>query len=356
MVDRAMEEGAVGLSTGLIYLPGTFSKTEEIIELAKVAARHDGIYTSHMRNEGLHIIDALNELIRVASEAQIRAEVSHIKLSGKSAWGRANQVLAVIEKARDEGLDITQDQYMYTASSTGIGTLIPSDVREGGREKLVARLADPVEKTKIVTRMKEILKTRGQNDYGYAVIASYATDATVNGKTIPQVAKQKRGSDSLDDQIELILEIESSGGASGVFHGIAEDDLQGFLKHPNTMIASDSSVRAFNEGIPHPRGYGNNARMLARYVRELHLLRLEDAIRRMTSLPATTFRLKNRGLLREGYWADIVIFDPQKVQDCATFNDPHHYATGIPYVLVNGIAVVANEEHTDARPGRALRN
>lgn len=173
---------------------------------------------------------------------------------------------------------------------------------------------------------------------------------------IPQAAKAKRGSDSLDDQIELILELESNGGAQGVFHGINEEDLQTFMRHPNTMYASDSGIREFGKGVPHPRGYGNNARVLARYVRELHVLKLEDAIRRMTTLPAETFRLKERGQLREGNWADVVVFNPATVQDNSTYNDPHHYATGIQYVLVNGVEVIKNGEHTGARPGMALRH
>ncbi|MCS6861348.1 MAG: amidohydrolase family protein, partial [Abditibacteriales bacterium] len=309
-----------------------------------------------IRGEGTTILNALDELFRIAREAKIRAQISHIKLSGKAAWGRADEVLAAIEKARADGLDITQDQYVYTASSTGISQLIPARARVGGREKFVERLSDPDEKAKIVAQMKENLQRSGRDSYAYAVIASYRADPSLNGKNIAEAAKVKRGSDSLDDQIELILEIEKTGGASGVFHGINEDDLQKFLQHPNTMIASDSGVRGFGEGVPHPRGYGNNARVLARYVRELKLLRLEEAIRRMTSLPATTFRLKDRGVLREGAWADLVIFDPQKVQDLATFNDPHHYATGILHVFVNGVAVVKDGEHTGARPGKALRH
>jgi len=208
----------------------------------------------------------------------------------------------------------------------------------------------------MIAEMKQNLKKGGRDDYGYAVIASYNHVPSLNGLNIVEVVKKHRGGDSLDDQIELILDIQSNGGASGVFHGIHEDDLQQFLRHPNTMFASDSSVRKYQEGVPHPRGYGNNARVLARYVRELKLLRLEDAIRRMTSLPATTFRLRDRGAVREGAWADLIVFDPAKVQDHATFNDPHHYATGFAWVLINGIAVVKNDEHTGARPGRALRH
>jgi N-acyl-D-amino-acid deacylase len=204
--------------------------------------------------------------------------------------------------------------------------------------------------------MKDKLRRGGQHDYSYAVIASYQPDPSLNGLNLVEAARKARGSDSLDDQVELILEIHKNGGAGGVFHGISEDDLRVFLQHPNTMFASDSGVRKFQEGVPHPRGYGNNARVLARYVRELKLLRLEDAVRRMTSLPATAFRLKDRGVLREGAWADLVVFNPAKVQDEATFSNPHHYATGLAWVFVNGIAVVRNDEHTGARPGQTLRN
>lgn len=354
MVELAMEDGAVGLSTGLIYLPGTFAKTEEIVELARVAASYEGIYASHMRSESSEIFEALDEVFRIAREAGIRAEVSHIKLSGKSNWGQTAKVIAALERARADGLDITQDQYVYTASSTGISQLVPEKYREDG--KFTNNLADPEQKARLISEMKANLKKSGRDDYAYAVIASCKHDPSLNGLNIVEAAKKKRGSDSLDDQIELILDLQTKGGASGVFHGIDEDDLQQFLRHPNTMVASDSGVRKFKDGVPHPRGYGNNARVLARYVRELKLLRLEDAIRRMTSLPAATFRLKDRGVVREGAWADLIVFDPEKIQDRATFNDPHHYASGVAWVLVNGVPVVKADEHTGARPGKILRH
>ena len=356
LVSQAMKDGAVGLSTGLIYLPGTFSKSEEIVELAKVAAAYDGIYTSHMRHEDTRIYEALDEVFRVAREAHIRSEVSHIKLAGPSAWGQANRVLEVIEKARAEGLDITQDQYVYTASSTGISQLIPDSAREGGHKRFLERLADPEQKAKIVEEMKRMVTSKAHKDLSYAVIASYRADKSLNGMNIAEAAKAKRGSDSLDDQIEMVLDIEKNGGASGVFHGMNEDDLKVFLRHPNTMIAADSGVRRFGEGVPHPRGYGNNARVLARYVRELNVLRLEDAIRRMTSLPSNTFHFADRGQLRPGFWADVVVFDPARIQDLATYKDPHHYPEGIPFVLVNGIPVIKDGQHTGAKAGQALRH
>lgn len=356
LVEQAMKDGAVGLSTGLIYLPGVFSKTDEITELAKVASAYDGIYTSHMRYEDNQIYKALDEVFRVAREAHIRAEVSHIKLSGPIAWGQADKVLAYIEKARAEGLDITQDQYAYTASSTGISQLIPESAFDGGRSKFRERIEDSKEKAKIVEEMEKGLSRKGRKDFSYAVIAFYRHDKSLNGLNIAEAAKAKRGSNSVADQIEMILEIQKNGGAQGVFHGMSEEDLQKFMRHPNTMIACDSGLRKLGEGVPHPRGYGNNARVLGKYVRELKVLKLEDAVRKMTSLPANTFHFKGRGELREGNWADIVVFDPAKVSDPATFNDPHHYAVGIPYVFVNGFAVIKDGEHTGAKAGQALRH
>ncbi len=354
-VEQAMKEGAVGLSTGLIYLPGSFSKTDEIVELAKVAATHGGIYASHMRAETVKIFDALEELFRVAREAKIPAEVSHLKLSGPSAWGKAGEVLAVLDRARAEGLSITHDAYAYTASSTGLSQLIPDRAREGTREDFIARLADPQQKAEILAEMQRTRERQGRTDYGYAVIARFDADPALNGKTLTQAAMLKRGADTLDDQIELIFDIEREGGASAVFHGMSETDLQAFLGHPLTMIASDGGPRLLGEDVPHPRSYGNNARILGRYVRELKVLSLEEAIRRMTSLPAQTFHLQDRGILKPGAFADIVIFDPEKVNDPATFDDPHHYAEGFTDVVVNGGIVLRHGEMTEARTGGPLR-
>jgi N-acyl-D-amino-acid deacylase len=355
MVRQAMEDGAVGLSTGLIYMPGAFSKTDEIVELAKVIAPYDGIYASHMRHEDTEILKALDEVFTIAREAGVRAEVSHIKLSGPTAWGRASDVLAYIEKARSEGLDVTQDQYSYTASSTGMSQLIPEKARDGGNKKFLERLADPETKAGIKKQMIESLRRKGREDFAYAVIASYRHNKSLNGKNIVQASQVLRGSSTLDDQVETILEIQSNGGAAGVFHGMSEEDLRVFMQHPFTMVAADSGLREYGVGVPHPRGYGNNARVLARYVREHNILRLEDAIRKMTSLPANTFHLKNRGVLLEGAWADVVVFDPESVKDTATFDDPHHYPEGIPHVVVNGVFVLKNGTHTQAKAGQCLR-
>jgi N-acyl-D-amino-acid deacylase len=356
LVDQAMKDGAVGFSTGLIYLPGTFAKTDEIVELARVIAPYGGIYTSHMRHEDARIFQALDEVFQVAREAHVRAEVSHIKLSGENAWGQADKVLAYIEKARAAGLDITQDQYAYTASSTTLRQLIPDEAFDGGETNFFKYISDPDRKARLAGEMKATLKNRHRQDYAYAVIADYPHDKSLNGLDLVRAAKKLHDSDSLDAQIESIFEIQTNGSGSGVFHGMDEPDLQKFMQHPNTMIACDSGIRIFGEGVPHPRGYGNNARVLGRYVRELHVLRLEDAIRKMTSLPANTFQFAHRGELRVGNWADIVVFDPARVLDMATYDDPHHYPIGIPDVLVNGVLVIKDGEHTDARPGQALRH
>ncbi len=356
LVTKAMDDGAVGLSTGLIYLPGTFSKTDEIIELTKVVASYGGIYASHMRGESHpRIFDSINELGRIAREAKIRAQVSHLKISGPNGWGRADEVIALLNKLQSEGLDITQDQYAYTASSTGIATLVPTSAREGGTKEFVARISDAENKASIVQQMKTGLEEAARKDYTYAVVASYRRDPRLNGKTVPEAAKLLRGSDTLDDQIETVFEIVANGGAQGVFHGINEQDLQQFLVLPHTMIASDSGPRKYQDGVPHPRGYGNNARILARYVRELKVLTLEVAVQKMSSLPAQTFRLKNRGELKPGFIADVVVFDPATVSDPSTFSDPHHYAAGFSDVIVNGVPVIQNTTFTAARPGRPVR-
>lgn len=356
LVRQGMEQGAFGISTGLIYLPSVFAKTEEIIELSKVVSEYDGIYATHQRSESNEIFKSLDEIFRIAREGHLRAQISHLKLSGPANWGKASEVLAAIDRARSEGLDITQDQYAYTASSTGLAQLIPESAREGGRDKYLERLNNPETKAGIVEEMKKSLLKRQSDDYSYAVIAGYKPDPTCNGLNVVEVAMKMRGANTVDDQIETILEVEKNGGASAVFHGMSDADLEEFMKHPNTMFASDSGVRRFQKDMPHPRGYGNAARVLGEYVREKKVIRLEDGIRRMTSLPARTFRMKDRGELREGAWADVVVFAPELVSDPSTYKDPHHYATGMKYVFVNGTLVVENDQHNGARPGMILRH
>lgn len=355
LVDRAMKEGAVGMSTGLIYVPGSFAKTDEIIELAKVVAQHGGVYASHIRHETVRIFEALDEFLEITRKAGVRAELSHIKLSGPTAWGKAEEVLARLDQARAEGLEITHDLYAYTASSTGLRQTIPDSALEGTREDFIARLADPAQKAQIIDGMKGILARAGRKDYAYAVVARFADDPSLNGLTIPEAAKKSRGSDRLEDQIELLLDMEKRGGGSGIFHGMDERDLRVFLSHPLTAVASDGGPRRLGEDVPHPRSYGNNARILARYVRELKTLSLEQAVRRMTQLPAQTFHLKDRGVLKPGTYADLVIFDLEKIANPSDFKDPHHYSQGFSHVLVRGVPVIDAGQLTEARPGGPLR-
>lgn len=355
LIDRALQEGALGLSTGLIYLPGTFAKTEELVELARTVAARGGIYTSHMRYENYRIREALDEVVRIAREAKVRAHVSHLKLAGPAAWGQADDILAYLDHARADGLAISEDQYVYTASSTSLGAQILDEARAGGTELFRQRLADPVWKARIVDDMKQSLQKNRRPDYSFAVIANFKPDPRLNGKTVPEATQLLRGTTKLDDQIETILDIEARGGAQAVFHGMSESDLQKFLQHPCTMIASDSGPRKFGEAVPHPRGYGNNARVLGHYARDLRLLTLEEAVRRMTSLPARTFHLAQRGELQPGYVADLVIFDPATVSDPSTYGDPHHYATGFSDVIVNGVPVIRASKLTGERPGQPVR-
>jgi N-acyl-D-amino-acid deacylase len=354
IVEQGMRDGALGLSTGLIYVPGTYAKTDEVTALARVAARHGGVYATHMRNEGEHVLEAIRESIAIGESAGLPVEISHFKISNKKLWGQTAATIGLVREARGRGLQVTVDQYAYTASSTSLDSRLPSWVLEGGRNAGKTRLADKPTRERIVREMKDALKRSGFKDFSFAVVAGYEPNPAFNGKSIAEIAKSTRGKTDVTNQIEQILEMYAAGGAGMVYHGMSEPDVQNIMREPFTIIASDSGVRRYGEGAPHPRGYGNNARVLARYVRELHLLTLEDAIRKMTSLPAQTFRLADRGLLREGFAADIVIFDEAVISDRATYAAPHQYPSGISYVFVNGQEVFAEGQMTQARPGAAL--
>ncbi len=355
VVEQGMRDGAVGLSTGLIYVPGTYAKTDEVTALALVAARHGGIYATHMRNEGERVLEAIRESIEIGERAGLPVEISHFKISNKNLWGQTPATIGLVREARGRGLQVTVDQYAYTASSTSLDSRLPSWVLEGGREAGKTRLADPATRARVVKEIKDSLKRSGFKDFSYAMVASYAKNPAFNGKSIAAITKEARGKADTGSQIEQILEMYAAGGAAMVYHSMGEPDVQAIMREPFTMIASDSGVRRFGEGAPHPRGYGNNARVLGRYVRELRVLTLEDAVRKMTSLPAQTFRLRDRGLVREGFAADLVIFDEATIADRATFEQPHQYPAGISYVLVNGQTVFANGQMTQARPGVSLR-
>jgi N-acyl-D-amino-acid deacylase len=355
VVEQGMKDGAVGLSTGLIYVPGTYAKTEEIVALARVTAHYGGLYATHMRNEGDKVAEAIRESIQIGEQAGLPVEISHFKISNKKLWGQSPMTLGLVRDARARGLTVTVDQYAYTASSTSLDSRLPSWLRAGGLDEAKKRLADKATREKAISDTKDALKRSGFKDYSFAVVASYSPDKSFNGKSIAEITKQVRKKSDVTSQIEQMLEMYEAGGASMIYHGMDEGDVKRIMQEPFTMIASDSGVRQVDESVPHPRGYGNNARVLGRYVRELKLITLEDAIRKMTSLPAQTFGFRDRGLIREGFAADLVIFDENTIMDQATFDKPHQFPVGISYVIVNGETVLANGQMTEARPGVALR-
>lgn len=354
IVEQAMRDGAVGFSTGLIYTPGLYSKTDEVVALAKASAKYKGVYTSHMRNESDKVFDAINEAIDIGRQANMPVEISHFKV-GLPNWNKSSQMIAMVEKARLEGLDVTVDQYPYTASSTTLNVLLPDWLLDGGHDSVVKRLNNPAIHQKVVAEMITDMKRRGRKHFDYAVVAHCDNDTSINGKNIMDINLSRKRAATIPNEIETILEITKIGSASMVFHGMNEDDVQNIMKYPLTMVASDSGIRLFGSGVPHPRGYGSNARVLGYYVREKNLIRLEDAVRKMTSLPAQKFHLTGRGLLQPGMFADIVIFDAATVKDESTFEHPHAYSKGFKYVLVNGSITVDNFKHNGTRNGAILR-
>jgi len=354
VVEKAMREGAVGFSSGLIYVPGTYSKTGEVVQLAKAASKYGGTYASHIRNEGNEVVEAIKEAINIGEQAGMPVEISHFKISSKALWGQTPMTIGLVEDARRRGLSVTVDQYAYTASSTSLDARLPTWLLAGGREEGKKRLADPATREKIIKEMKEWLKEAKFKDYEFAYVASYRENPEFNGKNIKQITKLARGKDKLDEQIEQILEMYGKGGAQMVYQQMNEPDVKNIMRQPFTMIASDSGVRRLGAGVPHPRGYGNNARVLGRYVRELKIISLEDAVRKMSSLPAQTFGMRDRGLIREGFAADLVIFDENTVGDKATFEQPHQYAVGFSAVIVNGAVVFDGTKMTGAMSGRPL--
>ncbi|MGE5106248.1 MAG: N-acyl-D-amino-acid deacylase family protein [Sphingobacteriales bacterium] len=355
IVEDAMKNGAVGFSTGLIYIPGTYSKTEEVVRLAAVAAKYNGVYASHMRNEGDSIVQAINEAIYIGRINNMPVEISHFKVSGQNNWGRSNETVAMIERARNEGLDVTIDQYPYTASSTSLSTMMPDEILADGQDSIAARLNREETRKYVIDYMLKNLKKRKLKHFSYPVVASYKFDSTLNGKSIEEINLLKGRKHKAKEEATTVIEMMINGGAGMVFHGMGEKDVQYIMRYPFNMFASDASIRVFGQGMPHPRGYGTNARVLSKYVRDEKILSLEEAIRRMTSLPAQKFQLKDRGLLKEGMAADIVVFSEKEVSDKSTFEQPHRYSTGFKYILVNGAIVIEDGKHTGARSGIALR-
>ncbi|HEY5751015.1 MAG TPA: D-aminoacylase [Chryseolinea sp.] len=354
LVEQAMKDGAVGFSTGLIYVPGTYSKTPEVIGLAKAASIYNGVYASHIRDEGDHVTQAIEEAINIGRQAHMPVEISHFKVTYKPNWGRSANTLAQVEQARREGVDVTVDQYPYVASSTSLNTVLPTWAFSGGTDSLHYRLNNAAIHQKIKTEMLATLKGKQLKSYSYAVVARYSADTLMNGKNISEVNLAKGRKAKAAEEAETILEMVDKGGAQMVFFSMNEDDLKNIMKYPFNMFASDAGIIRFGSGAPHPRGYGTNARVLGRYVRDQKVIPLEEAVRRMTSLPAQKFQLRDRGLVREGMAADLVVFDEKTVGDESTFSKPHVYSTGFRYVIVNGQLVVEEGKHTGTRSGVVL--
>jgi len=356
LVDKAMQDGAVGFSTGLIYIPGTYSDTREVVALGKAAGKYDAVYASHMRDEGAKVKEAITEAVTVGRESGLRVQISHFKIDTPRLWGASKDSIALVEEFRKQGVDVVVDQYPYDHSSTNLGITLPSWALADGPKAVEERLASPETRKRVATEMKQRLNALGHKNYSYAIVANYGADASSNGKNISEINKAAGREATVDNEVETILEMIVKGGAQMVYHSMGMEDVERILRYPNTAIASDGGIREFGSGMPHPRSYGTNARVLAEFVRNRGTLTLEDAVRRMTSLPARTFRFNDRGLLRVGYAADVLVFDPAKVKDVSTYADPHHYTEGFDHVFVNGQPVVIEGKLNENRPGRILRH
>ncbi|MDP6579364.1 MAG: D-aminoacylase [Vicinamibacterales bacterium] len=355
LVAEAMAEGALGLSTGLFYVPGSFTSTDEVIELSKVVATHGGIYISHMRDEAQELLESVRETIRIGEQAGLPVQMTHHKVISRDMWGQSVESLALVDAARARGVDITMDQYPYTASQTSINALVPQWAQAGGRDELVLRLEDPETRRRIKEEIVyRIEHDRGGGDPRNVVIGLCEWDRSLEGKSLADILADRSVDATMANAADLVMDIIERGGARAIYHAMDEADVERIMQHPATAVGSDGGVSVFGQSVPHPREYGTFARVLGRYVRDRGVLTLEDAVRKMSGATAQRLGLQDRGLLREGLFADIAVFDAASVRDRATFAEPHQYAEGVEYVLVNGTLVVDGGQHTGARPGRVL--
>ncbi len=363
LVRAAMEDGALGVASSLMYPPGLFADTDELIELSRVAAEYDGMYISHMRDEGAHMIEAIEELLTIAREAEIRAEIYHLKSSGQSNWPLFDKAVEMVEAARAEGLQITADVYTYPAGATGLNVTVPPWVQEGGFAVSLERMADPALRERIIREMntpsddwENMFLMAGSPEN--ILMVGFKNDALkpLTGKTVAEVAAM-RGTSAEETILDLIVEDGSRIGT--VYFTQSEDIVRRAVSLPWVSFNSDEASLApegvFLKSNPHPRAYGSFARVLGKYVREEKVLTLQDAIRKLAALPAQNLKIDRRGELKEGFYADVVVFDPETIQDHATFVEPHQYATGMVHVFVNGEQVLKDGEHTGATPGRVVR-
>jgi N-acyl-D-amino-acid deacylase len=351
LVRQAMREGALGVGSSLPYVPGTFATTAELSELSRAAAEFDGLYITHLRDEGADLLESIDEFLHIVREAGIRGEVYHFKVSGKANWAKFDAAIAALEKARAAGLPVTADVYPYSASSTGMTINLPAWVQEGGHDAMIVRLKDPAARARVIPDMTLIPPED-------LLLSSFRNSALrpLIGKTLAQVAKE-RGKSPEETALDLIVEDDSRVGT--VRFTMSEDNVRKALRLPWVSFCSDSGSIApeppFTNSQPHPRAYGSFARVLGKYVREEKLLPLEQAIHRLTQLPAGNLKLRDRGVLGVGAYADVVVFDPKTITDHATYEKPHQLATGVEHVLVNGVAVIRAGKHTGAMPGRFVR-
>jgi len=378
LVETAMRDGALGISTGLVYVPGTFAKTEEISRLARVVSNENGIYVSHLRDEGSKGRQALEEAISIGEETRVPVHISHFKAQGPNEWGSAETRLHMIQAANDRGLIVSLDQYPYRASSTGLAVLLPSWLSEGNFASAQRKLRDPSTRKRVRDEMLAQLKRNGWKNYSFARIAYYQFDQSLVGLNIAEITQKRAGQilaapaiirsgltvtesrldsdDELGRQADTVIDLFSHGGAQMVFFDMSEGDVEAIMKNPQVMFGSDSSVREENPAVlPHPRGMGTFPRILGVYSREKNLFNLEEAVRRMTSLPAKTFGLKDRGLIKENNWADLVIFDRNRILDTATFEKPFSLPVGVEYVIVNGSIVLDHHQFSKSLPGIPVR-
>jgi N-acyl-D-amino-acid deacylase len=362
LVRQAMEDGALGVGSSLIYAPAFYAKTNELVELNKAAAPYGGMYISHMRSEGNRLEEAVDELIAIAREAGVAAEIYHLKAAGQPNWPKMSNVLQKVEAARAEGLRITADMYTYTAGATGLDAAMPPWVQEGGYEAWRGRLKDPATRARVIAEMRtptdaweNLLLLAGSPDRVRLIGFKNEQLKPLTGKTLAEVA-QMRGVSAEDAAIDLVIEDGSRVGT--VYFLMSEDNLRMQIRQPWVSFGSDAGASApegvFLKSSTHPREYGNFANLLGRYVRDEKLIPLEEAVRRLTSLPTTNLGIANRGALKEGYFADVVIFDPSTIAAHSTYDNPRQYATGVKHVFVNGTQILRDGEHTGAKPGRVV--
>ena len=355
VVEDEMRAGALGLSTGLKYRPGVYSKTAEVIELAKVASKYGGFYASHLRDEGLKLFESIEEAVEIGEKANIPVQMSHHKAAGVDMWGKTEKSLEMMENARKRGIDVTCDQHPYPATFTGITIIFPSWALEGTEPEITKRLDDPETRKKVREGIVFNIKhDRGGNDIRNITIAVHSKDTRLEGRNLKEILEMKGREASMGNAAELAIELYENGGASAIYHCLSEEDVVRTMRHPLTMHASDAGNAVYGKGKIHPRHYGHFPRILARHVRERGDLRIEEAIRKMTSFPASRIGAHHRGIISEGKYADIVIFDPETIQDKATWDNPHQYPEGIDYVFVNGEIVVDHGKITGKLPGRII--